>query len=84
MTLTFRIRTCVKDLIYWSQKSVIYQIFVLKSETAQAELFHGKVQACAHYALVQIFLTARLGIYMCQILRELPRNSFEFLRNSCL
>merc|ERR1739844_453896 len=67
MTLTFRVCTHVKDLVHWSQKVLFIGYICLKSEATQAELFHGKVQVCAHYALCTDFLTARLGIYMCQI-----------------
>ena len=86
MTLTYRVCcTRVKDLIYCRLKKVLFigYICLVNSEATQAELFRGKVQVCAHHALVQVFLTVRLGISMCQIFWEFPRNSFVFLRNSC-
>lgn len=51
----------------------------LKSEATQAELFHGKVQVCAHYALVQIFLQLVLVSICAKYFENFPEIRLYFL-----
>jgi len=79
MTLTFRVCTHVKDLVHWSQKVLFIGYICLKSEATQAELFHGKVQVCAHYVLVQIFLQLVLVSICAKYFENFPEIRLYFL-----
>ena len=67
MTLTSRIRTCVKDLIHWSQKNCYLSDNCPKSEMLKLNFSMEKSKFEPVMLLYRFFLTARLGIYMCQI-----------------
>ena len=79
MTLTFRICTCVNDLIYWSQKSVIYQIFVLKVKLRKLNFSMEKSKFAPSMLLYRFFLLLVLVSICAKYLENFPEIHLNFL-----